>query len=139
MPALGTRELRFGALVWGHGGGIPGGLGLAASAIVSGQAEVVVVYRSLAERAGARLRVAVAQDDTAAQDLVNGVDGPVQICALRTQRMLEADGVPASTMFAMARAGYHHAQRNPDAAAYGTPVDAGIYGQSPFVARPRPR
>src|SRR5436853_612755 len=24
MPALGTRELRFGALVWTHGGGIPG-------------------------------------------------------------------------------------------------------------------
>src|SRR5207244_5435747 len=34
MPALGTRELRFGALVWGHGGAIPGALGLAASAIV---------------------------------------------------------------------------------------------------------
>src|SRR5207302_1647609 len=66
MPALGTRELRFGALVWGHGGAIPGALGLAASAIVSGQAEVVAVYRSLAENAGARLRVAVAQDDTSA-------------------------------------------------------------------------
>lgn len=136
MPALGTRELRFGALVWSHGGGIPGALGLAASAIVTGQAEIVAVYRSLAESAGARLRVAVAQDDTAAQYLVNGVDGPVQICALRSQRMLEADGVPASTMLALARAAHHHAQRNPDAAAYGQPFDAEIYEQSRFVTEP---
>ena len=136
MPALGTKELRFGALIWGHGGGIPGALGLAASAIVTGQADVVAVYRSLAENAGARLRVAVAQDDTAAQYLVNGVDGPVQICALRTQRMLEADGVAASTMLAMARAAYHHAQRNPEAAAYGQPFDAELYEQSRFVAEP---
>jgi acetyl-CoA acetyltransferase len=135
MPALGTRELRFGALLWGHGGGIPGALGLAASAIATGQAGVVAVYRSLAERSGARLRVAVAQDDTAAQYLVNGVDGPVQICALRTQRMLE-EGVPPSTMFAMARAAYHHAQQNPAAAAYGKPFDAEIYEQSRFVAEP---
>jgi acetyl-CoA acetyltransferase len=136
MPALGTRELRFGALIWGHGGGIPGALGLAASAVVTGQAEVVAVYRSLAEQSGARLRVAVAQDDTAAQYLVNGVDGPVQICSLRTQRMLEADGVPRSTMLALAQAAYHHAQRNPQAAAYGKPFDAGVYEQSRFVSEP---
>jgi acetyl-CoA acetyltransferase len=136
MPALGTKELRFGALIWGHGGGIPGALGLAATAIVSGQAEVVAVYRSLAENSGARLRVAVAQDDTAAQYLVNGLDGPVQICALRSQRMLEADGVPSSTMFAMARAAYHHAQRNPDAVAYGKPFDETVYEQSRFVSEP---
>jgi acetyl-CoA acetyltransferase len=136
MPALGTKELRFGALTWGHGGAIPGALGLAASAIVTGQADVVAVYRSLAENAGARLRVAVAQHDTAPQYLVNGVDGPVQICALRTQRMLEADGVPASTLLAMARAAYHHAQRNPHAAAYGQPFDPELYEQSRFVAEP---
>ena len=136
MPALGTRELRFGALVWGHGGGIPGALGLAASAIVTGQAHVVAVYRSLAENAGARLRVAVAQDDTSAQYQVHGIDGPVQICALRTQRMLEAGGVPASTMLAMARAAYHHAQRNPQAAAHGQPFDPEIYERSRFVTEP---
>jgi acetyl-CoA acetyltransferase len=135
MPALGTRELRFGALLWGHGGGIPGALGLAASAIATGQAEIVAVYRSIAESTGARLRVAVAQEDTAAQYLVNGVDGPVQICALRTQRLLE-EGVPSSTMYAMARAAYHHAQQNPGAAAYGKPFDAEIYEQSRFVAEP---
>jgi acetyl-CoA acetyltransferase len=136
MPALGTKELRFGALIWGHGGGIPGALGLAAAAIVAGQAEVVAVYRSLAEQRGERLRVAVAQDDTAAQYLVNGMDGPAQMCAMRSQRMLEADGVPRSTMLAMAQASYHHAQANPGAIAYGKPLDAEIYEQSRWIAEP---
>jgi acetyl-CoA acetyltransferase len=52
MSALGTRQVRLAALSWFHGGGIPGALNLAASAIIAGQAEVVAVYRSLAERMG---------------------------------------------------------------------------------------
>src|SRR5688500_2633422 len=96
LPALGPKEMRFGSLVWGHGGGIPGALGIAAAAIIAGQAEVVVVYRAMAESGGRRLRVAVAQDDTAAQYLVNGVDAPAQMCAMRSQRMIEADGVARS-------------------------------------------
>jgi acetyl-CoA acetyltransferase len=136
MPALGTKELRFGALIWGHGGGIPGALGLAAAGIVSGQAGIVAVYRSLAELRGERLRVAVAQDDTAAQYLVNGMDGPAQMCAMRSQRMLEADGVPRSTMLAMAQASYHHASRNPGAMSYGKPFDADVYESSRWIAEP---
>src|SRR5215210_1471260 len=92
MPALGTKELTYGALVWTHGGGIPGALSLGAAAIATGQATAVAVYRAMAESTGQRLRVAVAQDDTAAQYLVNGMDGPMQICALRSQRLIEADG-----------------------------------------------
>jgi len=136
MPALGTRELRFGALIWGHGGGIPGALGLAAAAIVTGQAEVVAVYRSLAEARGQRLRVAVAQDDTAAQYLVNGLDGPAQICAMRSQRMIEADGVDRSTMLAMAEASYHHARNNPQAVAYAKTFNAEVYEESRLISEP---
>src|SRR3977135_4315917 len=39
MPALGTRELRFGALVWSHGGGVPVAGGLAAHALIAGPDE----------------------------------------------------------------------------------------------------
>src|ERR1700749_4108231 len=42
---------------------------------------------------------------------------------MRTQRMLEVDGVPPSTLEAVALAGYHHAQNNPRAVAYGQPLD----------------
>ena len=136
MPALGTREIRFAALNWGHGGAIPGALGVAAAAIATRQADFVVVYRALAERGGRRLRVAVAQDDTAAQYLVNGLDGPVQMTALRSTRMIEADGVPRETLRAMALAAYHHARRNPAAVAYDNKFDVEAYEQSRLVADP---
>ncbi|HTK63618.1 MAG TPA: transporter [Pseudonocardia sp.] len=132
---LGTRELRFSAMNWTHGGGIPGAVGLAAAGIVAGQADVVVVYRAIAESAGQRLRVAVAQDDTAAQYLVNGIDGPAQMCAMRTQRLL-AEGVPRETLRAMAMASYQHAQNNPDAVAYGRPLDEAAYDSSRWISEP---
>jgi hypothetical protein len=136
MPALGTREMRFGALTWAHGGGIPGALGIAATAIITGQAETVVVYRAMAENSGKRLRLAVAQDDTAAQHLVNGLDAPVQRCAMRTQRMLEADGVPASTMEALALAAYRHAASNPGAVGRDAALDADKYRDSRWISEP---
>jgi acetyl-CoA acetyltransferase len=136
MPALGTKQIRFGALVWTHGGGIPGALGLAASAIVTGQAEVVAVYRALSEVRGRRLRVDVAQDDTPAQHLVNGLDAPAQLCALRSMRLIEAEGVPARTLRDMALVSYHHAKRNPRAIGRDTGLDAQTYDESRWISEP---
>jgi acetyl-CoA acetyltransferase len=136
FPALGTRELRFGALNWTHGGGIPGAVGLAAMAVATGQAECVAVYRAMAELSNMRLRVAVSQNDTAAQYLVNGLDGPAQLCALRSQRMLEADGVPRSAMEAMVLAAYHHARNNPHAYGRTTEIDPELYAESRWIAEP---
>jgi acetyl-CoA acetyltransferase len=136
MPALGTREVRFAALTWIHGGGIPGALSIAASAIVAGQAEVIVVYRALAEGQTQRLRVNVAQNDTAAQYLVNGIESPAQILAMRTQRLLEADGVPHSTMKAMAQAAYYHARNNPRALGRNTVLDDETYLNSRWISEP---
>lgn len=136
MPALGTKELRFGALVWTHGGGIPGALGLAATAIVTGQANVVVVYRAMSEMRGQRLRVAVAQDDTPAQQLVNGLDAPAQMCAMRSMRLIEAEGVPTRTMRDMALVSYHHAKRNPRAIGRDVELDAETYDESRWISEP---
>ena len=136
MTALGTVDMRFTSLAWGHGGAIPGAVGLAAAAIVAGQAEVVVVYRAMAEAQGQRLRLAVAQDDTAAQYLVNGLDAPAQICAMRTQRLLEADGVPRSTMRAMAMASYYHARNNPAASGRDIVLDEETYEASRWISEP---
>jgi len=134
--ALGTREVRFPALAWIHGGGIPGALGLAASAIVAGQAEIVVVYRSMTERLGQRLRVNVAQNDTTAQYLVNGIESPVQILALRAQRLMQADGVPRSALRAVTKASYYHARNNPHAVGRTTLLDDETYDNSRMVADP---
>jgi acetyl-CoA acetyltransferase len=136
MPALGTKEIRFDALVWTHGGGIPGALGLAGAAIVSGQAEIVAVYRGMTEGIGGRLRLAVAQSDTAAQHIVNGMDAPVQRCAMRSQRMIEADGVPPEAMRAIALASYHHARNNPDAIGRHIELDTDAYESSRWISEP---
>ncbi|ODU07664.1 MAG: transporter [Pseudonocardia sp. SCN 72-86] len=136
MPALGTKDMTFNALAWSHGGGIPGALGVAASAIVSGVAETVVVYRAMAEASNRRLRVAVAQDDTSAQYLVNGISAPAQICAMRSMRMIEHEGVPQSALRAMSMASYHHANRNPTAVGRDIKLDETTYDESRLVSEP---
>lgn len=137
VSGLGTRELRLSAIVWsGGGGGIPGALGVAAAAVATGQAENVVVYRAMAEADGGRLRDAVAEDHIGPQYTANGIDSPAQICALRTQRMLEIDGVPRSTMRAMAQAAYHHAQRNPEARGRGVELDDETYDSARLISEP---
>jgi acetyl-CoA acetyltransferase len=136
MPALGTKELRWDALVWTHGGGIPGAVGLASAAIISGHAEIVVVYRAMAEGSRERLRIVVNQDDTSPQYLVNGMDGPAQFCALRSQRLVEKEGVPRSAMRALARASYYHAQNNPNAYGRGVQLDDETYEASRMISEP---
>jgi acetyl-CoA acetyltransferase len=136
VRALGCREMTFGALMWTHGGGIPGALGLAATAITTGQASTVAVYRSMAEQNGLRLRVAVQQDDTAAQYIVNGIGAPMQQCAMRSQRLIEADGVPHSALRALVLAAYQHAQRNPMALGRGNEMDEESYAAGRWVSEP---
>jgi len=136
LPGLGTRELRFGALAWTHGGGIPAAVGVAAAAIQAGQADVVAVYRALAEGSNQRLRVAVTQNDTPAQFLVNGIDMVLQRSAMRTRRMIEVDGVPPETLEALAKVSYHHAQNNPGAVAHGRMLTSEAYHASRMISEP---
>ena len=60
MPDLGTRELTWSSSVWGGGGGgIAGAFGIAAAAIMTGQASAVVIFRALVEGDSGRLSAAV--------------------------------------------------------------------------------
>ncbi len=136
MAGLGTREVRFASLTWIHGGGIPGALSIAAAAIMTGQAEVVAVYRSMAESFGQRLRVDVAQNDTAAQYLVNGIESPTQILALRAQRLMQHHGVPRSALRAVSQASYYHARNNARAVGRQIELDDETYDNSRMIADP---
>lgn len=136
MPALGTRELRYAALAWTHGGGIPGALGVAASAIISGQASAVVVYRAMAEGPDRRLQDVVKQGDTPAQFIVNGIDMVLVRAAMRTQRMIEFDGMPRDALYAMVRASYYHARNNPGAVSKGQLPDEQTYLSSRMISEP---
>ncbi|HEX7872299.1 MAG TPA: transporter [Sphingobium sp.] len=127
VRALGTREMRWSSMVWGGGGGgTLGAVGAAAAAIYSGQAEVVAVYRTIAEASSGRLQDAVAHYDMGAQYTRNLVTSPAQICGLRTERLLAA-GVPREAMEALVRAQYYHASRNPRAQAYGKALSVEAY------------
>ena len=133
--ALGVREVRWSTQVWGGGGGaVAAAVNCAAAAVYSGQAECVAVYRGLSEASDGR--GAFNKGHMGHLYAAHGVLAPAQVCALRTQRMLEVDGVPASALEAVSLAGYHHAQRNPRAVAFGRPIDRDRYQASRLISEP---
>ena len=137
MSALGTRDLRFGALVWTHGGGSAGSVGLAAQAIATGQADAVVVIRAMAEKgADSRLSKAVYQGAEPPHERVNGMVMPAHNFALGASRLLEHDGLPRDSMRNLVRACYYHANRNPHAFAHHIELDEETYDTSPYPVEP---
>lgn len=137
MAALGTRELRYGALVWTHGGGSAGAIGLAAMAIATGQANAVVVVRAMAEKdASSRLSKAVFQGAEPPHQRVHGMSLPAHNFALDASRMLEHDGLTREAMWNLVRASYYHASRNPHAYANNIKLDWETYATSPCPIEP---
>lgn len=137
MPDLGTRELRWSSQVWGGGGGgIAGGFAQAAAAILTGQARVVVVFRALVEGVSGRLSAAVMAHHLNEHMLGAGIISPAQACALRAQRMFEHHGVPPSVCEDLVRASYFHGSRNPEAVAYGKPLDVETYRTARLISEP---
>lgn len=133
--ALGVREVRWSTQVWGGGGGaVAAAVNVAAAAVHSGQAECVAVYRGLSETTDGR--GAFNKGHMGNLYGAHGMLAPAQVCALRTQRLLEVDGVPPSALEAVALAGYHHAQTNPRAVAYGQPLDHSRYQSSRLISEP---
>lgn len=133
--SLGVREIRWANMVWGGGGGgVAAAVNSAAAAVATGQAECVVVYRGITEADDGR--GSYGKGHFPSLLTAHGAVVPAQICALRTQRMLEVDGVPPSAMEALVMASYQHAQRNPDAVAFGTPLDHERYVDARWVSEP---
>ena len=133
--ALGVREIRWSTMVWGGGGGgVAAAVNAAAVAVATGQAENVIVYRALTEADDGRQSYGKGHFPSLLS--AHGILTPVQICALRTQRMLEVGGVPPSALEALVQASYYHAQQNPDAVAYGRPLDHDTYTGSRWVSEP---
>ncbi|WP_072810175.1 thiolase C-terminal domain-containing protein [Rhodococcus zopfii] len=133
--ALLIDELRWSNMMWGGGGGsVAAAITNAAAAIATGQAECVVVYRAMSQADTGRL--GYAKYHYGSHFLAHGVGSPAQICAMRTQRMLEHGGVPRTAMRALVLAAYQHAQNNPTAQGYGRPLDEQTYENSRLIAEP---
>lgn len=137
MPDLGTREITWSSAVWGGGGGgIPGAVGLASAAILTGQAKVVAVFRALVEGDSGRLSAAVMAHHLNDHMKAAGIISPAQPCALRAQRLFEHHGVPRSVCEDLVRASYFHGARNPEAVAYGQTFDVEAYRNSRWISEP---
>ncbi len=137
MPDLGTRELTWSAQVLGGGGGgLAGAFGLAAAAIISGQAQVVAVFRALVQDNSGRLSSAVMAHHLNDHITSVGLVAPAVECAMRAQRMLEFHGVPRQCMEDLVRASYYHGSRNPKAVAHGRELDLDEYRNARVIAEP---
>src|SRR5271169_5700998 len=106
--ALGTQELRLSNMQWGGGGG--GGaaaIGNAAAAIITGQAEVAVVYRALAQGQFQRYGQAQAGGTVSGDNaLINpyGIFVPAQRFALKIMRYMHDHGIKQEALRALALA-----------------------------------
>jgi acetyl-CoA acetyltransferase len=138
--ALGCRELRLSNMQWGGGGG--GGaaaVGNAAAAIVTGQADIAVVYRALAQGQFARFGRAQSGGTVAGDNaLINpyGIFVPAQRFALKFMRYMHEHGIRQEALRALAMASYHHAQSNPRAVMYGRPLTEAAYDASRWISEP---
>lgn len=137
MPELGTKDLRLSTTVWGGGGGgIAATFGLAAGAILTGQAKAVVVFRALVEGNSGRMSKAVMAHHLNDHMIASGAVSPAQYCAMRAMRLFEYHGVPRTLVHELVRASYHHGTRNPEAVAYGQTFDVDAIDSSRWIAEP---
>lgn len=138
--ALGCRELRVSNMQWGGGGG--GGaaaVGNAAAAIASGQADIAVVYRALAQGQFQRFGVAAAGGTVSGENaLVSpyGIFVPAQRYAFKMMRFMHEHGIKQEALRAIAMASYKHAQVNPRAVMRGRPLTDAAYDASRWIAEP---
>jgi acetyl-CoA acetyltransferase len=132
--SLGSREFRLGLHCMGGGGGLVPAIGAAVGAVNGGMAETVAVYRGLAQAQSGRHEFT--RYHFASHYSVHGMVSAVQSGALRTQRMFEHHGVPHEAMEAFVLACYHHAQNNPEAMAYGKPLNLEAYRTGRVISTP---
>lgn len=138
--ALGTGDLNFTAQTFGGGGnGAGAAVTLADAAVSAGYAECVVAYRSLAQGQFGRYGQARASrwaSGSASFTSPYGLQTPAQICAMQTTRYMHDHGVTQDALAAVVLTSYGHAQRNPRAIRYGTPLTREMYDASRWIAEP---
>lgn len=138
--ALGMGDLDFTAQTFGGGGnGAGAAVTIADAAITAGYAECIVVFRSLAQgqfgRYGQSGRARRSRG-AGAFTVPYGLQTPAQICAMQTHRYMYDHGITQDSLAEVVLASYAHAQRNPRAIRYGTPLTREEYHASRWIAEP---
>ncbi len=155
VRSLGLRDLRFFADVPFGGTASAAVVAQAAAAIASGQASVVLVYRSLNERSGVRYgraerNIAVSGADTTvavtdrspagAFSGPYGLLSPGQVMALWAHRYMYVNGLTEEevtrTLGTVAVQQRQYANRNPDAMMRDRPLDQETYETGRMISTP---
>jgi acetyl-CoA acetyltransferase len=135
--ALGMETLDLSASVWGgRGGGPCGALALAASAVQSGDANYVAVYRSLCQ--GQSRRYGKFYGQRLHSELMGpfGLFSAAQCIALIVQRYRHEVGFADEDMAQIALSQRENAQRNPRAVTYGKTLTLAQYLDARKIADP---
>ena len=139
QQALGIERLRFASMVWGGGGaGSCGALAHAAGAIESGQADTVLVFRSIVQRPGSRYGEAGGFSEIPQLDLVApfGMLTPASMFAPTVRRYIHEFGTRPENFAEVAITFRRNAQRNPRAVTYGKTLTLEEYFSSRMIADP---
>ena len=138
--ALGMGDLNWTAQTFGGGGnGAGAAVTLADAAVSAGYAECVVAFRALAQGQFSRYGQAGRMRRSTGQFAYTAPYGmltPAQTTAMQTMRFMYEHGVSQDSLAEVALASYAHAQRNPRAIRYGTPLTREEYHASRWIAEP---
>jgi acetyl-CoA acetyltransferase len=137
VETLGIPEIRFSAALTGTGGGSAGAIGLAAAAIISGQADVVVCVganQQGAQRFGAITSAYPATPENAFFS-ASGLVGPGHMFALLARRHMHLYGTTREDFAEVAMAIRANAVSNPNAT-LRQPLTREDYFKAPMLADP---
>ncbi|MFQ5351531.1 MAG: lipid-transfer protein, partial [Candidatus Binatia bacterium] len=140
--AVGIGDLTFFNRIPHGGGAAVGVIEQAAMAVATGVAEVVVCYRALNGRSGARYSAGVGEG-VATSDLIHwswympfGLMTPASWVAMFTQRYMHEYGCTSEDLANIAVATRNHAVNNPDAFFYKRPLTVAEHQRSRPIAEP---
>lgn len=137
METLGIPEIRFSASLTGTGGGSAGAVGLAAAAIVSGQAETVVVVGGNQQAQQRYGSITSSYESTAYSSFFSaaGLVGPGHMFALLARRHMHLYGSTREHYAEVAMTLRRHALNNPEAL-MKKPLTREDYAAAPMIADP---
>jgi acetyl-CoA acetyltransferase len=137
--ALGLPELRWSSMVWGGGGGGSiAALSQACSAVESGQANVVVVYRGLCQGQSGRYGQFGQSGDYGHGNFTHpfGLFSPPQMFALLAQRFMHLYPITHEHLAEVALNSRANANRNPNAVMHDRPLTRDDYFAGRWIAEP---
>ncbi|MBM4259396.1 MAG: hypothetical protein FJ147_26290 [Deltaproteobacteria bacterium] len=137
--ALGLPDLKFTSMVWGGGGsGACGALAHAASAVESGHAQYVAVFRSLCQGPGHRYGQAGGYNELPHLNFAApfGMFSPPIMIAPLIQRYIHEYGAKPEHFAEVSLVCRDNAQRNPRAVMHGRPLTLEDYLNARIIASP---